>query len=186
MNNNITFSTDLAQLESLEIGTQILFKTNYEKNAIVLGKMYSGKNTEKMILSDGMDYLFDEISEYAVPTFGVEVEQYKDRYLDKDSPYEVIKVITACKAGFNIGNAMKYIARADKKGNRKADIKKCLDYLKFDLEKKIPNDFVHEVDNPFKPNEIAIAWGLDARLTETLNLIWYGNIQLAIECLSTS
>ena len=181
MRNKITFTK--TDFEKLPIGTQVLYKTHYAKEEVFLGRVQQTKN---LIPCIDNNILPDEIAEYAVPTFGAEVDPFPDRYLDKDSPYEVIKVITACKAGFNIGNAMKYIARADKKGNRKADLKKCLDYLKFALEYKIPHDFVHVVDNPFKPNEVAIAWGLDARLTEALNLIWYGNIELAIECLSTS
>jgi len=181
MRNKITFTK--TDFEKLPIGTHVLYKTHYAKEAIFWGMVERTKNGLPCIDNN---ILSDEISEYAVPNFGVEVEQYKDRYLDKDSPYEVIKVWAACGAGCCIGNAMKYIARADKKGNRKADLKKCLDYLNFALEYKIPHDFVHVVDNPFKPNEVAIAWGLDARLTEALNLIWYGNIELAIECLSTS
>ncbi len=114
------------------------------------------------------------------------MEQFKDRYMSHDSPFEVIKVIAACKVGFNIGNALKYIARADKKGNRKADLKKCLDYLNFALKYKISHDFVHQKNNPYKWQDVAEAWGLDAHLTEVLHLIWNGNVEIAIECLSTS
>ena len=76
------------------------------------------------------------------------MEQFKDRYMPQDSPFEVIKVIAACKVGFNIGNALKYIARADKKGNRKADLKKCLDYLNYALKYNIPHDWVHHKKTP--------------------------------------
>lgn len=46
-----------------------------------------------------------------------------------DTPYESIKVIEAWGLGFNLGNAVKYISRADKKGNRGQDLQKALWYL---------------------------------------------------------
>lgn len=46
-----------------------------------------------------------------------------------DTPYEAIKVIEAWGLGFNLGNAVKYIARAGKKGDELEDIEKALWYL---------------------------------------------------------
>lgn len=46
-----------------------------------------------------------------------------------DTPYEAIKVIEAWGLGFNLGNAVKYIARAGKKGDETEDIDKALWYL---------------------------------------------------------
>lgn len=37
---------------------------------------------------------------------------HPQHYGGKDNPYEAIKVIEAWRAGFNIGNALKYICRA--------------------------------------------------------------------------
>lgn len=43
--------------------------------------------------------------------------------------YEVIDVIEDWKLGFNLGNVVKYLARADHKGTPTADLYKCLFYL---------------------------------------------------------
>ena len=48
---------------------------------------------------------------------------------------EVIEIIEDLNLGFNLGNVIKYIARADHKGNREEDLKKALWYLKRELKK---------------------------------------------------
>ena len=45
-----------------------------------------------------------------------------------DTPYEAIKVIEAWGLGFNLGNAVKYVARPTK-GNYLEDLKKARWYL---------------------------------------------------------
>lgn len=50
-------------------------------------------------------------------------------YGGADDPYEAIKVIEAWSLGFNLGNTVKYISRADKKSNRIEDPKKARWYL---------------------------------------------------------
>lgn len=52
----------------------------------------------------------------------------------EDNIYEAIKVIEAWGLGFNLGNTIKYISRAGKKGNRKEDLEKALWYLKREIE----------------------------------------------------
>lgn len=66
-------------------------------------------------------------------------------YGGEDSPYEVIKVIEAWGLRFNLGNAVKYIARSGKK-RRSAlveDLKKAQWYLAREIsaleEKKEPS-----------------------------------------------
>lgn len=49
--------------------------------------------------------------------------------------YEVIDVIEDWGLGFNLGNAVKYIARADHKGNALEDLKKAAWYLQREIEK---------------------------------------------------
>lgn len=51
-----------------------------------------------------------------------------------DSVYETIKVIEAWKLGFNLGNTLKYISRAGKKGDRIEDLKKALWYLQREID----------------------------------------------------
>lgn len=46
---------------------------------------------------------------------------------------ECIDVIQAFDLGFCLGNAIKYILRADRKDNRKEDIQKAIWYLKRDI-----------------------------------------------------
>jgi len=50
-------------------------------------------------------------------------------YGGADNPYEAIKVIAAWGLGFCLGNTVKYIARAGKKGDRLEDLKKARWYL---------------------------------------------------------
>lgn len=54
-------------------------------------------------------------------------------YGGKDNPYEVIKVIEAWRLGFALGNAVKYIARADHKGVPIVDLEKARWYLEHEI-----------------------------------------------------
>lgn len=49
--------------------------------------------------------------------------------------FEVIDIIDDYKLNFNLGNAIKYILRADKKGNKKQDLEKAIWYLNHELKK---------------------------------------------------
>jgi uncharacterized protein DUF3310 len=53
-----------------------------------------------------------------------------------DTTYEVIKVIHALELGFNLGNCVKYVARAGKKftGTEIEDLKKAAFYLNYEIE----------------------------------------------------
>lgn len=55
-----------------------------------------------------------------------------------DDPYEAIKVIEAWGADFCIGNALKYLSRAGKKGDEREDLEKAMWYIqrKIDQIKK--------------------------------------------------
>ena len=55
-------------------------------------------------------------------------------YGGADNPYEAIKVIEAWKLGFNLGNTVKYIARAEHKGNALEDLRKAAWYLNREIE----------------------------------------------------
>jgi hypothetical protein len=50
-------------------------------------------------------------------------------YGGADNLYEAIKVIEAWNLGFHLGNAVKYISRAGKKGDELEDLKKARWYL---------------------------------------------------------
>ena len=57
-----------------------------------------------------------------------EVEQvnHPAHYGGADNTYEAVKVIEAWSLGFNLGNTVKYIARAGKKDAALQDLKKAL------------------------------------------------------------
>lgn len=48
---------------------------------------------------------------------------------------EVIEIIDSFDLNFNLGNSIKYILRADKKGNKKQDLYKALWYINHELKK---------------------------------------------------
>ena len=56
-------------------------------------------------------------------------------YGGAENTYEAIKVIEAWELGFNLGNVIKYISRAGKKGSRLDDLKKAMWYLNREIEK---------------------------------------------------
>jgi hypothetical protein len=53
--------------------------------------------------------------------------------------YEVIAVIEDWKLGFNLGNVVKYVARADHKGAASSDLYKALFYLNRELANRERN-----------------------------------------------
>jgi hypothetical protein len=52
-----------------------------------------------------------------------------------DGGIEAIDVIESFELGFNLGNAIKYILRSEKKGNKKQDLEKSLWYINRELSK---------------------------------------------------
>lgn len=65
---------------------------------------------------------------------------HPDHYGGKDDPYEAIKVIEAWDLGFKLGNTVKYIARAGKKGTALQDLKKAKWYLDRKIKKMEESD----------------------------------------------
>jgi len=61
---------------------------------------------------------------------------HPQHYGGEDNPYEAIKVIEAWELDFHLGNNVKYISRAGKKGTDKElqDLNKALWYLKRKIE----------------------------------------------------
>jgi len=54
---------------------------------------------------------------------------HPSHYGGADNPYEAIKIIEAHNLGFHLGNTVKYILRAEHKGDTLADLKKARWYL---------------------------------------------------------
>jgi hypothetical protein len=70
----------------------------------------------------------------------IPVEPVKEDLVNSPSHYqgnrfEVIDIIDDFNLSFNTGNAIKYILRADKKGNHKQDLLKAIWYLEHELNK---------------------------------------------------
>jgi hypothetical protein len=59
---------------------------------------------------------------------------HPDHYGGKDNPYEAIRVIEAWDLNFHLGNVVKYISRAGKKGEGLEDLEKALWYLNRHVE----------------------------------------------------
>jgi hypothetical protein len=55
--------------------------------------------------------------------------EHPAHYGGADNPYEAIKVIEAWGLGFNLGNTVKYVSRAGKKGSAVEDLEKARWYL---------------------------------------------------------
>jgi len=66
----------------------------------------------------------------------VEQVNHPNHYGGELNPYEVIKVIDNWELGFSLGNTVKYISRAGKKGKDKEleDLRKALWYLQHHIE----------------------------------------------------
>lgn len=62
-----------------------------------------------------------------------EMVNHPDHY--QGNKMEVIDIIEDYSLGFSLGNAIKYILRADKKGNKKQDLEKAIWYLERELSK---------------------------------------------------
>lgn len=62
-----------------------------------------------------------------------------------DTVYETIKVIEAWQLDFHLGNAVKYISRAGKKGDAKEDLAKAIWYLQRKLDNLHGRDACHSL-----------------------------------------
>lgn len=65
-----------------------------------------------------------------------EAVNHPKHYGGEDNPMEVIKIINHYNLNFELGNVLKYLIRADKKGNRKQDLQKALWYLQHEINKQ--------------------------------------------------
>jgi len=63
-----------------------------------------------------------------------EMINHPDHY--QGNKMEVIDIIEDYELGFHLGNAIKYILRADKKGNTKQDLQKALWYIQREIDRE--------------------------------------------------
>jgi hypothetical protein len=64
-----------------------------------------------------------------------ETVDHPPHYGGADNPYECIRVIEAWGLGFCLGNAVKYIARAGKKGDAVEDLRKARWYIDREIQR---------------------------------------------------
>jgi hypothetical protein len=64
-----------------------------------------------------------------------EAVNHPNHYGGENNPLEVINIIEHYELGFHLGNVVKYVLRAGKKGNRTEDLKKALWYLEREIKK---------------------------------------------------
>ena len=84
---------------------------------------------------DDLKQKIDNLGFVMTTTASVEAVNHPAHYGGADDPYEAIKVIEAWDLGFNLGNCVKYVARAGKKGDRREDLKKAAWYLNREVER---------------------------------------------------
>jgi len=72
---------------------------------------------------------------YVEPHERLSLVNHPEHYQGKG--LEVIDIIDAFELNFSLGNAIKYILRADKKGNRKQDLEKARWYINKEISKSI-------------------------------------------------
>lgn len=68
-----------------------------------------------------------------------EAVDHPAHYGGEHDPYEAIKVIEAWGLGFHLGNAVKYLARAGRKGDRLEDLRKARWYLDREIARHTDN-----------------------------------------------
>ncbi len=75
-----------------------------------------------------------EVKEDMEAQVNKEMVNHPDHY--QGNKFEVIDVIEDYNLGFSLGNAIKYILRADKKGARKQDLKKAIWYIQREIDRE--------------------------------------------------
>jgi hypothetical protein len=84
--------------------------------------------------SDGANKAVQELAK-TIEGLNKEAVDHPAHYGGKDNPYEAIKVIEAWELGFCLGNTVKYISRAGKKGDCVEDLKKAAWYLQREISR---------------------------------------------------
>ena len=85
-------------------------------------------------MSNGQLYSEEHIKSKVFHSEDIETIDYPKHY--NQGKYEVIDIIEDWGLGFNLGNAIKYIARCKHKGNKVQDIQKAIWYLQREITSK--------------------------------------------------
>lgn len=99
------------------------------------------------------------------PSTDKEMVHHPDHYDMADKTYEPYKVINAWGANFNIGNAIKYLARYKKKWNPIEDLEKAKQYIDFEIEcLKTGSDVIDVMNKQLKEAVKDIDFNLGRRM----------------------
>jgi hypothetical protein len=79
-----------------------------------------------------LDKIIDELKQDSTTS----PVNHPSHYGGEGNPYEAIKVIEAWDLGFNLGNVVKYLSRAGKKGNTLEDLLKAAWYLQREIQNR--------------------------------------------------
>lgn len=81
---------------------------------------------------------------------------HPSHYGGEEDPYEAIKVIEAWGLGFNLGNTLKYISRAGKKGSLIEDLKKASWYLEREIFNRSKPEPADPVESSVQTKEVRV------------------------------
>jgi hypothetical protein len=98
------------------------------------GFVYRWINTNALS-EDAKDALAERLNPEAITMVEPQLDPVNHPYHYKVGGIETIDFIEAKELNYNMGNAVKYISRADHKGNKKQDLEKAVWYLNREIGK---------------------------------------------------
>lgn len=97
--------------------------------------------------------------------------QHPSHYVG-DRIIEPSKVIKAWQLNYHLGNVLKYISRAGRKGEEVEDLHKAIwyidDFIRFAKEPMVQSEIYVDEHFQFKDYQIALDWDLSPELSEAL------------------
>lgn len=106
---------------------------NAYKDKLSAYKQNSTSRHRKMLLSLDMTVCLTTLGGIMYNTKENETVDHPTHY--NTGKYEAIDVIEDWQLGFNLGNAIKYISRAEHKGNKVEDLKKAIWYINREINR---------------------------------------------------
>jgi len=101
----------------------------------ILRKLKQSELAEKLETADTNVTIDRGLEKSEQKSEPVNMVDHPPQYQFDDPAYEPIKVINAWKMDFNIGNAIKYLARYKKKWNPVEDLKKAIFYIQDEINR---------------------------------------------------
>lgn len=109
----------LSKLTGISINTWMNIQNKYDQKVLEINETRCTR-CESLAIEDG-------IREAKKMLAGLDMVNHPPHY--NHGKFEAVEVIKDWKLNFNLGSVIKYIARADHKGNREQDLQKALWYL---------------------------------------------------------